>query len=115
MADSMRNFRMNQSRSACGGARCTCNSGAGVQDRNCQAIKKKLQVVDFAIIDTVLYLNAYPECQEALDYYHKLIEERKMLEKAVNEKCGPVTIMGNESRTEWSWVLGPWPWEPDAN
>ena len=116
MVDNMRNYRTNQSRSANGGgARCTCNSGGRMQDTNCQNMKKKLQVVDFAIIDTVLYLNAYPECREALDYYHKLVEERKMLEKAINEKCGPVTFMGNESRAEWNWVLGPWPWELDAN
>ena len=80
-----------------------------------QALKKKLQTVDFAIVETVLFLDAYPKNKQALEYYHKLIGERNMLEKAINEKCGPITSMGNESRTEWNWVASPWPWEVDAN
>lgn len=81
----------------------------------CGSLKKKLQTVDFAIVETVLFLDAYPKNKQALEYYHKLIGERNMLEKAINEKCGPITSMGNESRTEWNWVASPWPWEVDAN
>ena len=92
-------------------------SGMGMQMNcaTCGSLKKKLQTVDFAIVETVLFLDAYPKNKQALEYYHKLIGERNMLEKAINEKCGPITSMGNESRTEWNWVASPWPWEVDAN
>ena len=83
--------------------------------QNCKALSRKLQVIDFAIVDTVIYLNAYPHCKEALDYYHKLVKEREALCEVINEKCGPITAMGNKSNGEWNWVSGPWPWEPDAN
>ena len=85
--------------------------GAG----NCAKLKRKLDTIDFAIVETVLYLDAYPNCREALDYYHKLIAERESLVAVINEKCGPVSARGNKSRTEWTWVKGPWPWELDAN
>ena len=81
----------------------------------CAGLMKKLKEVDFAIIETALYLDAYPKCRKALDYYKQLIKERGMLAEAINHKCGPMTIRDNEERDSWSWVEGPWPWEADAN
>ena len=107
MADMMRNMR--------GNSRMPISGEARMQSVSCQNLKKKLQMVDFAIIDTVLYLNAYPKCAQALEYYHKLVKEREILEGAMKEKCGPITAMTNQSRSEWTWPLGPWPWEPEAN
>ena len=82
---------------------------------NCKDLMHRLRMVDFSIIETAMYLDAYPKCQKALEYYHKLIEERMQLADMVNERCGPLTIKSNVSRTDWTWVKGPWPWEPDAN
>ena len=76
---------------------------------------KKLKAVDFAIIDTALYLDAYPKCKKALEYYRQLTKERAMLAEAINGKCGPITVRDNESCSEWTWATGPWPWEADAN
>ena len=82
---------------------------------HCHALKRQLQAIDFSIVETVLYLDAYPNCRQALDYYHKLIAEREALVSVINEKCGPVSARENKSRTEWNWIRGPWPWELDAN
>ena len=109
MADMMRNNRSNCNN------RTVTNNEARMQSVNCANLKKKIQMIDFAIIDTVLYLNAYPKCSQALEYYHKLVKEREILEGAIREKCGPLTAMSNHSRSEWNWVEGPWPSEPDAN
>lgn len=93
-----------------------CNMGdRRMVDPNCKNLMKKLQMVDFAIIDTILYLNAYPACPQALDYYKKLVKEREALCEVINERCGPITAMSNKSQSEWNWVSGPWPWEPEAN
>jgi len=86
---------------------CGCGDG-------CDALKKKLRELDFAIVETVLYLDAYPECKSALEYYCKLKEERKSVAEAVNEKCGPITARDN-CCASWDWVKTPWPWEYDAN
>lgn len=81
----------------------------------CSSLKKKLKAVEFSIIDTVLYLDAYPSCQKALNYYNKLVKEREMLLESINHKCGPMTIFDNKSCDSWDWTDGPWPWEPNAN
>ena len=90
-----------------------CPNGVGRD--NCYETRKMLQAIDFAIQETVLYLDAYPDCTHALDYYHTLIEQRKELLEKYEKSCGPVSMYGNKSRTSWDWVEGPWPWEPEAN
>lgn len=80
----------------------------------CDAFKKRLRAVDFAIYDTVLYLDVYPNCEKALEHYHKLIKEREELCYAINTKCGPLTV-NSVMPGKWNWTRGPWPWEPDAN
>ena len=82
---------------------------------NCRCEREKLRAINFAIQETVLYLDAYPCHPEALCYYHALIEEREKLLASYEKHCGPMTMYGNTSRDSWDWVKGPWPWEPDAN
>ncbi len=86
-----------------------CNRG------NCRNDMKMLRALDFAIQETVLYLDAYPENRQALQYYHQLMEKRRELAEAYERGCGPLTMYGNQSHTSWDWVEGPWPWEADAN
>lgn len=82
---------------------------------NCQKELQKLRAIDFAIQETVLYLDAYPECRQALEYYHKLIEMRERVLSSYEKACGPMTMYGNKSQRSWDWVEGPWPWENEAN
>ena len=83
---------------------------------DCKAIMKRLQKIDFSLVDVILYLDAYPECKKALDYYHKLLSERDALRHALSSKCKrPMSPFENESETEWDWISSPWPWEASAN
>lgn len=82
---------------------------------NCQETLDLLRALDFAIQETVLYLDAYPTSQEALEYYHKLMQEREQVCDYYQKSCGPLTIYGNKSKTSWDWISAPWPWEADAN
>ncbi len=81
----------------------------------CKAELNRLRAIDFAIQETVLYLDAYPDCAQALSYYHQLKAQRKDLICAYEKTCGPLTMYGNESTTSWDWTQDPWPWECDAN
>ena len=88
---------------------CGCND-----NKDCQKLKQRLQAVDFSLIDTVLYLDAYPDSCEALGYYHKLKKERQMLMEALSESCNmPITSFDNASTDSWNWTDSPW--EPAAN
>ena len=97
-------------------ARNACNAQACAVKNDCKKLKEQLQIIDFSIIDTVLYLNAYPDCKEALKYYHKLKGERKMIMDTLAESCNtPVTNFDNYSEDRWTWIDSPWPWEIAAN
>lgn len=89
--------------------------GAAPSPRDCAEMKRRLRMLDFAIVDTVLYLDAYPNCKKALAYYHRLKGEREALAEMIHAQCGPTTAWSNDSTESWDWVKGPWPWEPDAN
>lgn len=93
----------------------TTRSTATRTGANCTALEMRLKQVEFALADVILYLDAYPNCGQALSYYHKLVDEREQLVAAINEQCGPVTNLGNVSTEVWSWIDGPWPWMIDAN
>ena len=82
---------------------------------SCREKLQQIRALDFAIQETVLYLDAYPENRQALEYYHKLIEERRDAMAVYQKSCGPLSMYGNTSHDSWDWVCGPWPWEPEAN
>lgn len=78
-------------------------------------LSAELCAVDFALTETVLYLDAYPACQQALAYYQTLRDRRARLAAQYEKEVGPLTALGNESRTAWNWIRTPWPWEKAAN
>jgi spore coat protein JB len=83
-----------------------CNS-----NHNGASLLKKIQEIDFSIYETVLYLDAYPNCREALAYYHTLLSQRKALMCQYEREVGPLSAFGNQSQTSWDWVKSPWPWQ----
>ena len=83
--------------------------------KTCSALMKKLQEIDFCLVETVLYLDAYPDHPQALDYYRRLNAERSQLMEEYEELCGPLTVYGNKDQSSWEWVKTPWPWEHDAD
>ncbi len=80
-----------------------CSNGA--------SLLKKIQEIDFSIYETVLYLDAYPNCREALAYYHTLMSQRKELMCRYEREVGPLSAFGNTSQSSWDWVKSPWPWQ----
>ena len=74
---------------------------------------RRLQVLDFALQELVLYLDMYPECRRALEKYHALKREREQLVNMLQESGIPITAMGNASKDKWAWIDSPWPWEYD--
>lgn len=77
-------------------------------------IAEQLRALDFAIQETVLYLDAYPDCREALNYYHELLRQRKEIAEDYEDRIGPLTVYGNRSKDSWDWIAGPWPWQSDG-
>ena len=78
-------------------------------------LMRRLQELDLALIDTGLYLDAYPTCQEALAYFKRLNCERERVLAEYERQYGPMTIYGAGTKDgEWDWTERPWPWENEA-
>lgn len=94
-----------------------CGCGRDRDDRprtgrgECCGLMNQLQQLDFSIQETVLYLDAYPDCAAALAYYHQLVAERARVAAEYEQGCGPLNAYGNACREEWGWVSNPWPWQ----
>ncbi len=95
-----------------GCSRCAQDMTSGT----CGQLLQKLRTIDFSMIDTALYLDAYPDCTEAMEYYRKLNAERNKIITAMEAgNCAPVAAVDTANHQYWKWVEGPWPWEPEAN
>ena len=108
-----RNRRSDRDGCGCGCA-CGCGSdrvaGVACAKSECHTLMRKLQRLDFSIQETVLYLDAYPSCCEALARYRELVKERCEVAKQYESSCGPLTAHGNGSAADWNWVEPAWPW-----
>ena len=84
-------------------------------DATCKRLMSQIRAVDFALYETVLYLDVYPNSCDALETYHKLKAQSKALHKEYEAVCAPLTAFGNESTASWDWMSNPFPWEYDAD
>ena len=75
----------------------------------------RVQTFGFALDEAVLFLDTHGNNKEALDYYHKALDEYK---NAVNNyvlNFGPLDVTQVKDRDRWSWTEGCMPWEADCN
>ena len=93
----------------------SCNCRRSTNNRCDNTLAKEIQEIDFAIYETILYLDVYPYNRDALEYYHSLIHHREHLVAEYQKNNSPMTAFGNESHSSWDWISSPWPWEPSAN
>ena len=80
-----------------------------------QMAMKKLQQADFAVLETGLYLNGYPSCREALNYYEDAKKSARAARCAYEEQFGPLTLISAGGENCWNWNMAPMPWEWEAN
>lgn len=80
----------------------------------CTDMLSKIRSLSFCVLDTALYLDAYPDCQEALCHYNKAREELYKYTAEYERTHGPLTLYRNTGNT-WQWTESPWPWECEAN
>ena len=89
--------------------------GCNGQKEACKRLLEQIRAVDFALWETVLYLDVYPHSCDALETYHKLKAQSEALRREYEKACGPMTATGNQSTTSWDWMNQPFPWEYDAD
>lgn len=73
---------------------------------------RRLQEVQFALIELQLYLDMNPEDQRAVRQYNCLSEELMSLKHEYEKQRGPLMQYGfSPSPRRWVWTSTPWPWE----
>ena len=70
---------------------------------------KAYQAYSFAVYDTLLYLNAYPDCKEALDSYNKYQKLAVKAKQDYEARFGSITPPIEAQ--SWEWACGAWPWQ----
>ena len=84
-----------------------------VQNQQKEMLLKKINEVSFAVDDILLFLDTHPDCQEALDFYHKNVSARKEALAEYARLYGPLTIdtADDGCSRSWDWIRQPFPWE----
>jgi len=74
---------------------------------------KKIQELDFSIIDLNLFLDTHPSCKEALELFTKLCATSKSLKKDFQKKFYPLYSENSSDNLPFEWVNKciKWPWE----
>ncbi|MCB6991921.1 spore coat protein CotJB [bacterium 210820-DFI.6.37] len=73
---------------------------------------KKVQQLNFVMIDAGLYLNNAPDTSAALALFQKYQMLYKEAKQEFEDRFGPLCYEGiNIERDGWSWIQSPWPWE----
>ena len=72
---------------------------------------RKVQMYDFALTDTGLFLDTHPNCKEAIEYYNKAQAVREEAWNEYTGKFGPLSFYEVSDENYWEWNQGPMPWE----
>ena len=83
-------------------------------ENNKNTLLYNVQKTGFALVEANLYLDVYPESEEALQYFYSMRDEYNQAVKEYEAVCGPLTA-GANTGNNWDWTLTPWPWELGVN
>ena len=90
----------------------TGNIDGSIGSSQCEMMRK-IQELDFSIIDLNLFLDTHPNCSEALELFTKLSATSKSLKNDYQAKYGPLYVTKSKNSTPFEWVntCYKWPWE----
>lgn len=75
-----------------------------------QQLLYQIMKIEFALIETSLYLNTHPNDQAALMNHNMLSQQLSMLTNRYEALYGPLTSQGRSQHC-WKFINSPWPWE----
>ena len=88
---------------------------------NKEQMLKDISIVDFILVELMLYLDTHPEDADGLALLKDLLQKRRMLTEDFAQACYPLTpdCMGtvylqNPDSSCFCWQEGPAPWEGDC-
>ena len=86
------------------------------ENKNREALLKKLSILDFIAVDMHLFLDTHPNDTEAIEKYNSIIQEADSLRYEFEEMYGPLCSYRSMSpENEFKWIDCPWPWQNEFN
>lgn len=79
-------------------------------DREQKMLLRELMEVQFALVETNLYLDTHPNDKRALRLHNDYSQRYHELRSLYEAKYGLLSFTGM-SGCPWSYIYGPWPWE----
>jgi spore coat protein JB len=75
---------------------------------------RKMQAVQFSLVEIQFYLDIYPDDPRAVNDYNYLSHQLHCLKHEYEQRYGPLMHFGfTTSNTPQVWIDTPWPWEID--
>ncbi len=71
---------------------------------------ERLRELEFALLETNLYLDGHPNNRKALDFYKKTKAARDVAYDDYVKNVGPM-FAADVRQDYWSWINDPWPWQ----
>ena len=78
-----------------------------------QKALRNVQAAQFALLETVLYLDGHPCNRQALAHYQRYRQQYQKAREEYQAKFGPLRNDEVEEGASWSWIASPWPWEKE--
>lgn len=78
---------------------------------NEEQMLNEIRMVNFVLVDLMLYLDTHPNDRKALEYFNHYNRIKSRMEREFSMKYYPLTKDASESTTEWRWSMAPMPWE----
>ncbi len=72
---------------------------------------KDISMIDFVLVDLMLYLDTHPYDRNAMEYYNHYNRIKNRMEKEFSMKYYPLNKNMADSTKEWRWGMAPLPWE----
>mgnify|MGYP003296988665 FL=1 len=68
-------------------------------------------IVDFALVELMLFLDTHPDNQEAIDYFNYYAKVKAKMMQEYSTTFEPLTKEYAAVNNKWKWNCGPLPWE----
>jgi len=79
-----------------------------------ERLLKDIGMVNFALIELVLFLDTHPRDRAAIEYFNHYNKIKARLEREFSEKYFPISTDYAESNNLWRWGEAPLPWEGEC-
>lgn len=81
---------------------------------NKEQMLKDISIVDFVLVELMLYLDTHPFDRNAMEYFNHYSRLKNQMAKEFSQKYYPLTKDMAESTKEWRWGMAPLPWEGEC-